>query len=49
MDENTINTPENQEENLPEAYKMANSVICLPMHHEVKVDDIDRVLELIIR
>lgn len=30
--------------NLPEAYKMADEVICLPMHHELSEDDIERVL-----
>ena len=35
--------------NLPKANKMANSVICLPMHHELSAEDIDRVLELIIK
>lgn len=36
-------------ENLPKAHKMADSVICLPMHHELSAEDIDRVLELIVR
>ena len=31
-------------ENLPNAHKMANSVICLPMHHELRDNDIDRTL-----
>lgn len=35
--------------NLPKAHKMADSVICLPMHHELSVEDINRVLELIVR
>lgn len=30
--------------NLPEAYKMADEVICLPMHHELSEEDIERVL-----
>lgn len=30
--------------NLPNAHKMADSVICLPMHHELSDDDIERVL-----
>lgn len=34
--------------NLPEAYKMSESVICLPMHHALCEEDIDRVLEVII-
>lgn len=36
-------------ENLPKAHKMADSVICLPMHHELSVEDINRVLELIVK
>lgn len=36
-------------ENLPKAHKMADSVICLPMHHELSAEDIDRILELIIK
>lgn len=35
--------------NLPNAYKMADSVICLPMHHELSAEDIHRVLELIVK
>lgn len=36
-------------ENLPNAHKMANSVICLPMHHELSQEDIERTLKLIIK
>lgn len=35
--------------NLPNAHKMADTVICLPMHHELSAEDIDRVLELIVK
>lgn len=35
--------------NLPEAHKLANTVICLPMHHLLSDDDIQRVIECIIR
>lgn len=35
--------------NLPNAHKMADSVICLPMHHELSGEDIHRVLELIVK
>ena len=35
-------------ENLPNAHKMANSVLCLPMHHGLSEDDIQRILDLII-
>lgn len=34
--------------NLPNAHKMANSVLCLPMHHELSDDDIQRTLDIII-
>lgn len=34
-------------ENLPNAHKMADSVICLPMHHELHNEDIDRILKII--
>ena len=36
-------------ENLPNAHKMADSVICLPMHHLLSEEDIDRVLNCIIK
>ena len=36
-------------ENLPVAHKMANSVICLPMHHGLSDDDNQRVLDCIIK
>lgn len=36
-------------ENLPNAHKMADSVICLPMHHELCNEEIDRILNCIIK
>ena len=36
-------------ENLPVATKIANEVICLPMHHELSDDDLDRILSLIVK
>lgn len=36
-------------ENLPVATRIANEVICLPMHHGLTETDVDRVLELIVR
>ena len=36
-------------ENLPNAHKMADSVICLPMHHELGQEDIERILNLILK
>lgn len=35
--------------NLPNAHKMADSVICLPMHHEITQEDIHRILQCIIK
>ena len=35
--------------NLPNAHKMANSVLCLPMHHELSDEDIARTLDLIVK
>ena len=35
-------------ENLSKAHQIADSVICLPMHHELSGEDVDRVLGLII-
>ena len=36
-------------ENLPNAHKMADSVICLPMHHELNEEDVERILATIIK
>lgn len=36
-------------ENLPVATKVANEVICLPMHHQLSDEDINRVLELVVK
>ena len=36
-------------ENLSKAHQIADSVICLPMHHELSGEDVDRVLELIVK
>ena len=38
-----------QPENLPVASKVADSVICLPMYHNLNDSDIQRTLELIVR
>lgn len=35
--------------NLPNAHKMADEVICLPMHHALSEEDINRIIELIVR
>ena len=41
--------PSAAKENLPVAHKMANSVICLPMHHALKEEDIQRILNCIVK
>ena len=41
--------PSATRENLPQAYKMADSVICLPMHHELSDTDITRILECVVK
>lgn len=39
--------PSATKENLPNAHKMANGVICLPMHHELSIEDVQKVISLI--
>ena len=41
--------PSANPENLPNAHKMADTVICLPMHHEISGNDIKRILEVILK
>ena len=36
-------------ENLPNAHMMANTVICLPMHHALREEEINRIIDCIIR
>lgn len=36
-------------ENLPLAHKMADSVICLPMHHALSDEDVNRVIDSIVK
>lgn len=36
-------------ENLPNAHKMANSVLCLPMHHALSEEDIQRTIDFIVK
>lgn len=38
-----------RKENLPNAHKMADTVICLPMHHELSEGDMERILKLIVK
>lgn len=39
--------PSAKKSNLPNAHKLADSVICLPMYHELQAEDINRVIEII--
>ena len=41
--------PSAAKENLPNAHKMANSVICLPMHHQLEMSDIERIIDSIVK
>lgn len=41
--------PSATRENLPEAYKLADTVLCLPMHHALDQEDINRIIEIIKR
>lgn len=36
-------------ENLPNAHRMADSVLCLPMHHALSDGDVDRILNTIVK
>jgi dTDP-4-amino-4,6-dideoxygalactose transaminase len=35
-------------ENLPVATKIANEVICLPMHHELSEADLERIINEVV-
>lgn len=41
--------PSANPENLPNAHKMADTVICLPMHHELSHENVERILKLIVK
>ena len=41
--------PSASRENLPVATKMADEVICLPMHHKLSDEDVDRIIKLVVR
>lgn len=41
--------PSATRENLPEAYKLADTVLCLPMHHALSEYDINKVLSLVVK
>ena len=40
--------PSSALENLPQAHKMADSVICLPMHHGLSETDLERILDIVV-
>ena len=40
--------PSATKENLPNAYKMADEVICLPMHHDLREQEIEQIISTII-
>ena len=37
--------PSATRENLPNAYRLADTVLCLPMHHELSEEEINRILK----
>lgn len=39
--------PSATRENLPQAHKMADSVICLPMHHALKSEEIEQIISTV--
>lgn len=41
--------PSATKENLPVATKIADEVICLPMHHKLSDEDVDRIIKLVVR
>lgn len=41
--------PSANPQHLPNATRVANEVICLPMHHLLSDDDVDKILELIVK
>lgn len=43
------NLPSATKENLPVATKMAEDVICLPMHHDLSDEDVEKVINCIVK
>ena len=39
--------PSASKENLPVANRLADEVICLPMHHNLSVEDVGRIVDII--
>lgn len=40
--------PSANKENLPEATRLADTVLCLPMHHDLSENDLERILKVIL-
>lgn len=40
--------PSSNPENLPNAHRMADGVLCLPMHHLLDDEDLDRILDIVV-
>ncbi len=43
------NLPSANPQNLPNAHKLADTVICLPIHHELSEEDLNRIIDLVIK
>ena len=41
--------PSSGRDNLAQAHKVADSVLCLPMHHELSEEDLNRIINLVIK
>ncbi len=41
--------PSATKENLPNAHRMSDSVICLPMHHQLSEEDVERILNSVLK
>lgn len=41
--------PSAAKENLPNAHRMADSVICLPMHHQLSEEDVERIINSVLK
>lgn len=41
--------PSATRENLPNAYRLADAVLCLPMHHELTEEDMEKIVRCIVR
>lgn len=41
--------PSAKQSNLPNAHKLAESVICLPMHHKLNNNDLERIINIVLK